>query len=437
MEPYHVMLSESQERMLIAAAPEDVAGIRAVFDKWGMRSTVIGRSTDDGLVRVLDGGEQCAEVPVRLLTDPPQYRPQGAKPAWLDALQSRDLDALPLPDGGPEEALARLLALPNIASKEPVFRRYDHQVQTNTVVAPGGDAATLRLKGTGKGIAAATDGNGRYCYLDPYEGGKIAVAEACRNLSCSGAEPVALTDCLNFGNPERPEIYYQLEACVRGISDAARALGVPVISGNVSLYNESQGAIYPTPIIGGLGVLERVERHAAIGFERAGDAVFLLGADGPDEDAASLGGSEYLAAVHGLVAGRPSIDLELEAAVQRACRRLIEEGVARSAHDCSDGGLAVALAECCIAGGIGFGGALGAVARWDAALFGERQSRIVVSAPAGAEARVRAVCRAEGAPAVRLGAVGGDRLTVAGLLNAPVAGLAAAWRRGLGEAVVG
>ena len=437
MEPYHVMLSESQERMLIVAAPEYVDEVRAVFDRWGLQSTVIGRSTGDGLVRVFDGGERCGEAPIALLTDPPQYRPQGVKPAWLDKLQIWDADTLPIPEESPETVLEKLLASPNIASKEPVFRRYDHQVQTNTVVTPGGDSAVLRLKGTRKGIAAATDGNGRYCFLDPYEGGKIAVAEACRNVSCSGAEPVALTDCLNFGNPERPEIFYQLEMCVRGISDAASALGVPVISGNVSLYNESEGAVYPTPIIGGLGLLEDVRRHATIAFQRHGDLVYLLGRSTTDEDAGSLGGSEYLTVVHSLVAGRLTIDLDLEVAVQRACRRLIEEGVARSAHDCSDGGLSVALAESCISGSVGLTSELSLESRWDAVLFGEGQSRIVVSVSPGTEQRLLEVCRNEGVPAAYLGVVGGDRLIVDGLLDAPIADLASAWKHGLREAASG
>ncbi len=437
MEPYHVMLSESQERMLIVAAPDNVDEVRAVFDKWGLRSTVIGASTEDGLVRIFADGIECGEAPVALLTDPPQYRPQGERPAWLDELQSRDLNALPLPDCSPEEVLARLLASPNITSKEPVFRRYDHQVQTNTVVLPGSDSAVLRLRGTKKGLAAATDGNGRYCYLDPYEGGKIAVAEVCRNVSCSGAEPVALTDCLNFGNPERPEIYYQLEECVRGIADAARAFDVPVISGNVSLYNESEGAIYPTPIIGGLGLLDDVRRHATVSFKRAGDLVYLLGRSDTHADAGSLGGSEYLSAVHGLVAGRPSIDLDLEAAVQRACRRLIAEGIADSAHDCSDGGLAVTLAESCIAGNIGFNGKVSLDSRWDAVLFGEGQSRIIVSARPEAAASLLQVCRDEDVPAALLGAVGGDRLAIDGLVDAPIAELANAWRNGLQEAASG
>ncbi len=224
---------------------------------------------------------------------------------------------------------------------------------TNTAVGPGSDAAVMRIKGTKKGIALTTDGNGLYCYLDPYAGGVIAVAEAARNVVCAGAEPLAVTDCLNFGNPEKPEVYYQMEQVVRGMAAACERLGTPVISGNVSLYNETNGdAVLPTPVVGMLGLLEDVEQRCPMAFQAAGDEVFLLGA-GLEAAAATLAGSEYLREVHGLVAGRPQIDLELEAGVQRACLEAIRGGLLHSAHDCSHGGLAVALAECCIESGAG------------------------------------------------------------------------------------
>ena len=300
--------------------------------------------------------------------------------------------------------LLKLLASPNIASKEWAYRQYDHHVMTNTVVEPGGDAAVLRIKGTRKGIALTTDGNGRYCYLDPYQGGMIAVAEACRNVSVVGAEPIALTDCLNFGNPEKPEVYFQLEECVKGMAAASAAFGAPVISGNVSLYNETHGkGIYPTPIIGALGLLEDVTAHAGMAFRHEGDVVVLLGADGIASPAASMGGSEYLEVVHGLVAGHPTIDLELETAVQECCRRGISEGLIESAHDCSDGGLAVAIAESCIAGGMGFAGDFAVPGRWDAALFGEAQSRIVVTVSQPRLADLLKLCEAVGCPAAAIG----------------------------------
>ena len=436
MTPYEVMLSESQERMLVIARKGHEDAVIEMLRERDLAGVVIGRVTAGGRARVFDGGGLEGDVPVGLLADAPQYRPPARKPPWLDDLQSRDLDTLPLPDGGPNAGLLRLLGAPNVASKESVFRQYDHHVQTNTVVGPGADAAVLRVKGSATGIALAVDGNGRYCHLDPYEGGKIAVAEVCRNLSVVGAEPVALTDCLNFGNPERPEIYYQLQECIRGMAEASRAFDAPVISGNVSLYNETEGqGIYPTPIVGGLGLLKNAATHCTTAFRDEGDAVLLLGAGTVELDASALAGSEYLEIVHGLVAGRPYIHLEAELAVQRTCRRAVRAGLLESAHDCSDGGLAVALAECCIAGRVGFRGSGDVAGRWDAALFGERQSRIVVSlAPDAVDAFAR-ICREEDAPWTRLGTVGGKRLSAGRLLDLSLDEIASAWRDGIPNAI--
>lgn len=443
MTSYEVMLSESQERMLVIVKPGHESAVKAVFDKWDLQSTVIGRSTDDGLARIIDSddGKLQGAPPVSTLTDAPQYRLQGIKAQWLNELQEYDLSELSLQKESPSEVLLRLLASPNIASKEWVYRQYDHQVQTNTVAAPGADAAVLRVKGTGKGIALSTDGNGRLCYLDPFIGGMIAVAEACRNVSCAGAEPIALTDCLNFGNPEKPETYYQLEQCILGMAEACRALNVPVISGNVSLYNETQGVgIYPTPIIGCLGLVEDVRRNVGMGFRKPGDIVLLLGASEPTSDASSLAGSEYLEIIHGLVAGRPALDIQAEAALQRACRRLATGGVIESAHDCSDGGLAVALAESCIAGGLGVrcsadtaaGAKLAASgARWDAILFGEAQSRIVVSLPPERLGALEGICVEEGVNWCELGTVSDYGFAIDGAIDVPLLELESAWRNGL------
>ena len=452
MAPYEVMLSESQERMLVIARRGREDQVKAIFDKWDLECSVIGAVTADGVARVRDGDRVEGEVPVRLLTDPPLYRLQGHKPRWLDDAQRHDLAALPLPDDGPGETLLRLLASPNIASKRWVYRQYDHQVQTNTVTPPGSDAAVIRIRGTRRAIALSTDGNGRYCYLDPYAGGQIAVAEACRNVSCSGAEPIALTDCLNFGNPEKPETYYQLEQCIEGMAAASRALGAPVVSGNVSLYNETTGQdIWPTPIIGALGLLDDVDRRAAIAFPGPDRLVVVLGVDDLGGDPGDLAASEYLHVVHGLTAGRPRIDLDLEVAVQRACRRLIREGIAESAHDCSDGGLAVALAESCIAGGIGFRADFAIAGRWDAALFGERQSRIIVSLPPDRESDLRRICAEEGVPWTALGRTTGTTLRlvpspsqregqdggVAAALAIPVTDLSETWNTALERALAG
>ena len=438
MTPYEVMLSESQERMLVVVAPQHVDDVMKILGKWDLLATVIGESTENADVVVSDDGPIHGKLPVGLLTDQPMYRLTGVKPKWLTDLQKFDLNEVPLPSASPADVLLRLLGSPNIASKRSVYRQYDHQVQTNTVVSPGGDATVLRIKGTGKGIALATDGNGRKCYLDPYVGGVIAVAEACRNVSAVGAEPIALTDCLNFGNPEKLDIYYQLEECVKGISEASLAFNAPVISGNVSLYNESHGrGIYPTPIIGALGLLEDATKHATIAFRDEGDLVVLLGSGEVRGDAGSLAGSEYLEVVHGRVAGAPSIDLSLETAVQRVCRRAIETAVVKSAHDCSDGGLEVTLSECSIAGSIGFQGSFSWSGRWDAALFGETESRVVVSLSQDQLGQLETLCENQGVPFTILGKVGGSDLTIGRDLKVRLSEADHTWHSGLERAAGG
>jgi phosphoribosylformylglycinamidine synthase len=436
MAPYEVMLSESQERMLIVVRAGHEAEVASIFDRWDLRSDVIGHVTDDGNARIIDDTQLAANVPVALLTDPPLYRLDGVKPGWLDELQSFDLSSILVPSDSPETILKALLAAPNIASKEWVYRQYDHQVQTNTVAAPGGDAAVLRVKGTEKGLALTTDGNSRICYLDPYIGGMIIVAEACRNLACVGAEPIALTDCLNFGNPEKPEIYYQLENCIRGLADASQAFDAPVISGNVSLYNESHGTgIYPTPVIGALGLMDDVSKRTGVAFQHPDDVVVLLGQNMIDANPRQLAGSEYLERIHGKVVGMPEIDLSLEVRVQQVCRRLIRGGVVNSAHDCSDGGLLVALAESCIAGEIGMSLNAEIPHRWDIALFGEKQSRIVVSVPPNRMDQLSSLCAEENVDWREIGAVGGDRLHVGDILDVSLADVDSAWKKGLETAL--
>lgn len=438
MNAYEVMLSESQERMLVVVRPEGLDAVRAIFERHDLRCAVIGEVTDDGLVRVRDGDEVVAEVPATLFTDEcPTYVREGVESAKIAELRARDVLAVPdLAESGdltPAGALLRLLASPNIGSREPVTRTYDSTIMTNTVVPPlAGDAAVIRVKGTTIGLAIKTDCNPRYGYLDPYLGGAHAVAEAARNVSCVGAEPIAVTDCLNFGSPERPEIYYQLSRAIDGMSDACRALGVPVVSGNVSLYNESGSeAILPTPTVGVVGRLADVRRHVGMAFVEGG-SVYLVG---PLE--ATLGGSEYLALIHGQVAGAPpSLDLELEAAVQRAVRDAIAQGLAAAAHDTSEGGLAVALAESCIAGKVGGRFDVSAVlaangGRRDVALFGEAASRVLLQAPPGGEDALEAHLRERGVPFQRLGAAGGDGFEIEGHLALPFAEVAQAWRGAL------
>ena len=432
MSPYEVMLSESQERMLLVVAPENVPAIKSVFDKWDVTCREIGLIIAEQIAQVAVGSELVADLPIGPLSEAPQYRLEG-KPSEEDIRRRQlDLDSVPLPQDGPQEILLRLLASPNIANKEGVYRQYDHQVQTNTVVGPGSDAAVLRIKGTKKAIAVTIDGNGRLCQLDPYQGGLIVVAEACRNLSCSGALPLAVTDCLNFGSPERPDVYYQLEQCIEGIAEACRVLEVPVVSGNVSLYNESRGqAIFPTPVVGGLGLLEDATKATRSAFAGEGLIVGLLGADTKSVDPHDLAGSEYLQRIHGRVEGSPKIDIDLEKRVQALCRDAIEQGLTTSAHDCSEGGLAVALAECSIQGGIGFTGDFPVDGRWDVTLFGERQSRIVVGLPEGQwDALVRLASDSD-VPVVKLGYTGGDRFQLKGQVDLSVSQISEVWNKGL------
>ena len=448
MNAYEVMLSESQERMLLVALPERMDEVKAVFERWDVDCLEIGRVIAEPEARIFDGAEPVAHLPIQPLSEAPAYRLKGTPSADDVARRAMSLADLPLPECGPAETLLRLLASANIASKRPVYRQYDHQVQTNTVAGPGGsDAAVLRVKGTRKAIAVAVDGNGRHCFLDPFVGGQIAVAEVCRNISCTGARPLALTDCLNFGNPLRADIYYQLEKCIRGMALASETLDAPVVSGNVSLFNETQGrAVHPTPVVGALGLLEDAAKTVGAGFTAEGLAVVLLGPGIGTAATADLAGSEYLNVMHGLTAGQPSIDLELERLVQETCREGIKQGLVLSAHDCSDGGLAVAVAESCILGGVGFHlqGSLDSLPRWDAALFGEKQSRIVVSVERDRMHLLEDLAHANGVPASLLGYTNGSAFQIGSRdedgaatetgVDVPVAQLASVWNQALEEA---
>lgn len=432
MTPYEVMLSESQERMLLVVEKGREDEVKRIFRRWGLDATTIGRVTQDGVMRVWDGEVLAAEVPVRYLTEEvPTYVREGRVPDYLGPAQSFDWHALPEP-ADYNEALLKLLSSPNIASHEWIWRQYDHMVQTNTVILPGSDAAVLRVKGTSKGLALTCDGNGRYTYLDPHTGGMIAVAEAARNLAACGAEPLGLTDCLNFGNPEKPEVYWQLKQAIEGMAEACRSLGIPVVSGNVSLYNETDGRpIFPTPVVGMVGLLPDIEKRAQQGFRGPGDLIVLLGST---ED--ELGGSEYLYALHGLELGRPPrLHLEREARVQEACRAAIREGLLSSAHDLSDGGLVVALAECCLTGPNGPQGARVQVPRGglrrDSAYFSETQSRILLSLPEENLPRLAAIAERLGVPYSVLGRTGGERLEVDDAISLPLSELQRVWKEGL------
>jgi phosphoribosylformylglycinamidine (FGAM) synthase-like enzyme len=378
---------------------------------------------------------EITSTPVITLTDAPEYKFTGVKPEWLTKLQNADLSANPIPSESPADMLLKMLASPNIASRFPIYRQYDYHVQTNTVVEPGGDAAVLRLKGSKRGIAVSTDCNGRICYLDPEIGTAIAVAEACRNLSVTGATPVALTDGLNFGNPETADVQFQLTESIAGMSRAAEAFEIPIVSGNASMYNQSQGIdIFPTPIIGSLGLLEDVEKHSTAGFKSDGDVIVLMGTDSTWDDIDGLAGSEYLDYIHGKVEGQPKLDIALEIRTQAACREAITDELIASAHDASDGGVAVAIAESAVIGEIGASIDLAPGERWDAAMFGETQSRILVSVKPENLAALEAITAANNVPTITIGSVGGDTLSFGDSISLPLADVDDAWKNGFSRA---
>ena len=429
MKPYDVMLSESQERMLVVVRRGREADIARIFETWDLTSAVIGEVTDDGQLTVMDRKDEVARLPIKLLTEgAPLRRPVGLPPEPAPIL---DLDSL-APPADLAGTLLRLLAGPNLCSRWPVIRRYDHMVGDATVIAPGGDAAMLRVKGTKTGIAMTTSCNSRYCHLDANMGAQLAVAEAARNIIATGAQPLAITDCLNMANPDRPEVFWQLEETVNGIAQAARSLELPIVSGNVSLYNESAGGdgIYPTPVIGMVGQIDDYEQRLHAGFKNEGDFVLLIGSSHND-----LGGSEYLKIEHGLVAGRPpELDLARERAVGRLILAAARAGLIRTAHDVSDGGLLVALAECCLLGGIGLRGpALNPEPglRLDAALFGESPSRFIVSAPSRATPELQSLGRRHHVEIALLGLTGGDALELEGQMKLTLAEMRQAWENGL------
>jgi len=406
MTPYEVLLSESQERMLLVAKPGKQDAVLAICHKWGIDAAVVGKVTNDGFLRIKEGKQTVAEIPAKALAEEgPRYDRPAAPPSYQDLLQSLNVEAIP-DVKNPGEALLALLGSSSIASKSWVFRQYDYMVGTNTVVCPGSDAAVVRLKGSTKALAITTDGNSRYCLLNPHMGGSLAVAEASRNLVCSGAQPIGVTDCLNFGNPERPEIMWQFVMAVEGIADACRALEIPVVSGNVSFYNETNGlSIYPTPILGMVGVIDAPEHITTQWFKQVGDSILLLGQTNED-----LGGTEYLKVIHAREQGLiPWLDLVVEQRLHRCLLHLIQQGWVQSAHDCSEGGLLVALAECCITHPSSPWGARMTIPsqqmRVDAVLFGESPSRAVISVKPEHLASVTEWVKQSGVPLTNLGTV--------------------------------
>jgi phosphoribosylformylglycinamidine synthase len=410
MTPYEIMLSETQERMLVVAEPHRVAEIQAVCEKWELNATPVGRITDDGLFRIRHHGVTVAEIPgQRLVDDAPIYYPEAAESPAVVALRAARPSAPPRADVA--GALELLLDEPSIASKRWVFEQYDSTVQASTLIGPGGDAGVLRVAETDFGLAVTVDCNSRLLALDPYEGGKATVAEAARNIACTGATPLGITDCLNFGNPERPEVFFQFREACRGISDACLAFNTPVTGGNVSFYNQSPtGAIDPTPTVGMVGLLEKLEHKVGSHFQKPGDRILILGAT-----TGVLGGSAYWTHVRDFTGGTPaSVDLKAEAALQRCLVEAAKQGLLRSAHDCSTGGLAVAMAEAALGGPYAttwFGAEVtlagyGTAADDVALLYGEDQGRAVVSCDPANEVGMIGIANRLGVPVFAAGTVG-------------------------------
>ncbi len=429
MTPYEIMLSESQERMLIIAEPKKFDALRAIFHKWDLEAVIIGSVTADGLLTVKENGNIVASIPSESLVlggKAPVYIRETCEPTYL--LDTRCLDLSDLPEiMDYQNILCRLLSAPNICSKKDVYRQYDHMVQVDTIIEPGSDAAVVRVKDTKKALAMSTDCNSRYCWLDPYEGAKAAVAEAARNVVCSGAKPLAITNCLNFGNPYKPEVYWTFAESIRGMSDACLAFNTPVTGGNVSFYNENpSGAIYPTPVIGMLGLLNDYSKAVTQYFQNEGDLIYLIGSECKE-----IGGSEYLKIIHQKVSGMPpKVDLEKEKVLQSLILELVEKGLLNSAHDCSDGGLLVCLAECCFRPD---GSNIGIVVehqpkgRKDVSWFGEAHGRIIVTINPSNEHEFLKVVKKSSYDLSKLGIVTGTGFVIDQEINIPIYTLRKYW----------
>jgi phosphoribosylformylglycinamidine synthase II len=436
MTPYEIMLSESQERMLIVAKKEKIADVQKIFSKWDLDAVIIGRVTDTGRLVVDAGGKRVVDIPVDPVVNLcPTYRRPSAIPAYLEP--ESKLYTLPSIPVNFNEAMEKLLSSPTISDKEWVFRQYDHMVQTNTALLPGGDASILRIKNTNRALAVALDGNSLYAYLDPKTGGKIAVAEACRNLACVGAKPIGVTNCLNFGNPEKPEIMWQFQNVIEGITEACLAFDIPITGGNVSFYNDTEGvSIHPTPVLGVVGRLDDVNKTSSPSFKREGDIICLLGQN-KDE----LGASEYIKYVFNQERGlTPQIDLSAEKKVHKLCIEAIDQGLLSSAHDVSEGGLAICLAECTFLSEqkIGFTADFLDEIRPDALLFGESQSRICVSVREENLESLRVLAEEHAVPLSILGKTGGELLAIhhkgKELLNIPILRGYNLWKQNIPDA---
>ena len=438
MTPYEILLSESQERMLAILKGGSEEETLAILRKWDINAVKIGNVTDDGIMRVKENGVTVCEVPAEALTEKaPLYDREIKEPSYLKETKNLSLESLAEPDDY-NKVLLQLLDVPTIASKESAYKKFTFVEKDEVLVGAGSDAAVVKIKGTKKALAISVDCNGRFCYLNPYNGAQMAVAEAARNVVCAGGRPLAITDGLNFGNPMKPENYWQFHKCIEGLSDACKALGTPVISGNVSFYNENpKGAVDPSPMVGMVGLIEDAEKAVTQDFKNEGDEIMLLGENKP-----GLGGSEYLYHVHKMKKGDPQIDMKTEKALQDACLEMIQSGIIQSAHDSSEGGLATCLAESCIANSRAMKGAVIDVVatkkgdiRLDDVLFGEAPSRIVVSLKSADSGKLAEIAKKHSIACYKLGKVNGDKLIIkdnnSELINLPVKKLSDAWRNAI------
>ena len=411
---YEIMLSESQERMLIVGKKGEEKKIHEIFSKWDLNCIEVGKVIKENLIRIYYKGKLEAEIPADVLVlggGAPVYKRDMKRPDYLDKVKTLDLSTLNEPEDY-NNTILKLLSAPNITNKRWVYEQYDTQVRTNTAIMPGGDASVVRIKKTDKALSMKTDCNSKYCYLDPYKGGMIAVAESARNVVCTGAQPLAITNCLNFGNPYNPEMYYQFAECIRGMGDACRVFGTPVTGGNVSFYNLSRDyAVFPTPTIGMIGLIENVDSMLTAYFKNDGDVVFVIGADYTE-----IGGSEYLSVIHGLIQGEcPEVNLAKEKHINDAILELNGMKLLKSAHDISDGGIGIALAECCVMNrneNIGCSVNLNFKDRFDFTLFSESQGRVIVSVDKKNSEKVARFLSDKRIPFDEIGVTGGNELVI-------------------------
>ncbi|MFA9407427.1 MAG: phosphoribosylformylglycinamidine synthase subunit PurL [Candidatus Dadabacteria bacterium] len=429
MTPYEVLLSESQERMLMVVEKGKEQIAKDIFKKWDLDFSVIGEVTETGKLVITDNDELAAEIPINLISEEaPLYNRPIAKPKYLEETRNFDISTIPIPNNL-DEVLLTLLSTPTLASKRWIYEQYDYMVRTNTLTLPGSDAAVVRIKGTTKGVAMTVNCNSKYCYLDPYIGAGIAVAESARNLACSGAKPLAITDCLNFGSPENPEVMWQFDQAINGMSEACLKLNTPVVSGNVSFYNETQGtAIYPTPTVGMVGLIEDIDTHMTQWFKNEGDLIVLLG-----QTREEFGGSEYLKEIHGKVCGAPpELNLEMELKLIQALLKASEEGIINSAHDISEGGLAVAISESCFTPNalVGVEIKVPSLIRKDAILFSESQGRAIVSLSKKNLDKFKELIERLDLPMEIIGRVKGTRLLIEDLIDIPISKAYGKWAQG-------